>query len=135
MPNRVDYRPNFVHFYLWVKIFICHLSYWKDGNNNWNFKVSLMPKFKVFEFSLKIMLLFIKDTYFLTLKVFKSLKHLNPEFIRSYFNRKQIRYDLRNGFKLFITTAKSFCLRLNYLHFRGSILWNNFSSSVKNKLT
>lgn len=70
-----------------------------------------MPKFKVFEFSLKIMLLFITDTYFLASKVFKSLKNLNPEFIRSYFNKNQIQYDLRNGSKLFITTAKSFCLK------------------------
>ena len=72
---------------------------------------------------------------YLALEVFKSLMHLNPEFMWSYFNEKSILYDLRNGTKVLLPPIKSFRLGLNSVHFRGSILWNNLPSSIKNSLT
>ena len=72
---------------------------------------------------------------YLALKVFKSLMHLNPEFMWSYFNEKPITYDLRKRTKVLLPPVKSFRLGLNSAHFRGSILWNNLSSSIKNSQT
>ena len=56
---------------------------------------------------------------YLTFKVFKSLTHLNPEFMWFYFNENAIPYNLRKGTKVFLPLVKSFRLGLN-------------SSSVKN---
>ena len=39
---------------------------------------------------------------YLALEVFKSLIHLNPEFMWSYLNEKPITYDLRKGTKVFL---------------------------------
>ena len=72
---------------------------------------------------------------YLALEVFKSLMHLNPEFMWSYFNENPIPYDLRKGTKVFLPPVKSFRLGLNSVHFRGSILWNNLPSSIKNNQT
>ena len=72
---------------------------------------------------------------YLALEVFKSLMHLNPEFMWSYFNEKPITYDIRKGTKVFLPPVKSFRLGLNSVHFRGSILWNNLPSSIKNSQT
>ena len=58
--------------------------------------------------------------------------HLNPEFMWSYFNENPIPYDLRKGIKVFLPPVKSFRFGLNSIHFRGSILWNNLPSSIKN---
>ena len=46
------------------------------------------------------------------LEVFKSLMHLNPEFMRYYFNENPIAYDLRNGTKVFLQAARLFRLGL-----------------------
>ena len=43
---------------------------------------------------------------YLTLEVFKSLAHLNPEFMWSYFNENLIPYDLRKGIKVFLPPVK-----------------------------
>ena len=61
--------------------------------------------------------------------------HLNPEFMWSYFNENPIPYDLRKGIKVFLSQFKSFRFDLNSIHFRGSILWNNLPSSIKNSQT
>ena len=53
----------------------------------------------------------------------------------SYFNEKPITYDLRKETKVFLSPVKSFCLGFNSVHFRGSILWNNLPSSIKNGQT
>ena len=68
---------------------------------------------------------------YLALEVFKSLMHLNPEFMWSYFNENLISYELTKGAKVFVPPVKSFRLGLNSVHFRGSILWNNLPSSIK----
>ena len=72
---------------------------------------------------------------YLALEVFKSLMHLNPEIMWSYFNEKPTTYDLRKGTKVFLPPVKSFRLGLNFVHFRGSILWNNLPSLIKNSQT
>ena len=73
---------------------------------------------------------------YLFLEVFKSLMHLNPEFMWSYFNENPIPYDLRRkGIKVFLPPVESFHFGLNSIHFRESILWNNPPSSIKNSQT
>ena len=72
---------------------------------------------------------------YLALEVFKSLMHLNPEFMWSYFNENPIPYDLRKGIKVFLPPVKSFRFGLNSIQFRGSSLWNNLPSSIKNSQT
>ena len=72
---------------------------------------------------------------YLALLVFKSFMRLNVEFKWSYFNEKPIPHDLRKRTKVFLPPVKSFHLGLNYLQFRGRILWNNPLSSIKNSQT
>ena len=50
--------------------------------------------------------------------------HLNPEFMWSYFNENPIPYDFRKGIKGKGDQGE-----------RGSILWNNLPSSIKNSLS
>ena len=72
---------------------------------------------------------------YLALEVCKSLMHLNPKFMWFYFNENPIPYDLREGSKVFLSPVKSLRFGLNSIHFRGSILWNNLPSSIKNSET
>ena len=83
---------------------------------------------------------------YLTIEVFKSIMHLNPQFIWSYFEEKPMPYNLRDGSKLALPKTKSsrFGSKLalpktkssrfgiNSLRFRGSLLWNNLPVSVQN---
>ena len=72
---------------------------------------------------------------YLALEVFKSLMHLKTEFVWSYFNEKPTTLDLRKGTKVFLPPVKLFRLGLNSVHFKGSIIWNNLPSSIKNSQT
>ena len=53
-----------------------------------------------------------RHLHYLALEVFKSLMHLNPEFMWSYFNENPIPYDLRKGTKVFLPPTKSLYLGL-----------------------
>ena len=72
---------------------------------------------------------------FLVLEVYKSLMHLNPGFMWSYFSEKPLPYNLRNGNSLQLPHVKSYRFGINSLRFRGSLLRNNFPFSVKNTET
>ena len=61
--------------------------------------------------------------------------HLNPEFMWSQFNENPIPCNFRNGIKVFLPPVKSFRFGRNSIHFRGSIIWNNLPSSIKNSQT
>ena len=61
--------------------------------------------------------------------------HLNPGFLWSYFSEKPLPYNLRNGNSLKLPQVKSYRFRINSLHFRGGMLWNNLPFSVKNSET
>ena len=58
--------------------------------------------------------------------------HFNPEFIRHSFNTNPIPYNFRKGRKLPIIPAKSVNFGTNSNKFRGSLLWNNLPSRLKN---
>ena len=68
---------------------------------------------------------------FLPIEVCKSLMHLNPGFMWSYFSEKPLPYNLRNGNSLQLPHVKSYRFGINSLRFRGSMLWNNLPFSVK----
>jgi len=68
----------------------------------------------------------------LAIEVFKSIMHLNPQFMWSYFEEKTIPYSLRNGSKLTLPKTKSSRFGINSLRFRGSLLWNNLPMTLKN---
>ena len=72
---------------------------------------------------------------YLILEIFKSLIHLNPEFLWSCLHENSIPYDLRKEAKVFLPPVKSFRLGLNSVHFRWSAVWNSLPSSIKNSQT
>ena len=73
-----------------------------------------------------------KHLRILALEVFKSITHVNPEFMWSYFNENTIPYNLRNGNRLLLLPpAKSVKSGITSLIFRGSLLWNNLPLNLK----
>ena len=69
---------------------------------------------------------------YLATEVLRSIMHLNPQFIWSYFEEKPMPYNLRDGSKLVLPKTKSSRFGISSLRFRGSLLWNNLPVSVKN---
>ena len=67
---------------------------------------------------------------YLANQVFKSIMHLNPQFMWSYFEEKP--YNLSDRSKLVLPKTKSSQFGINSLQFRGSFLWNNLPVSLKN---
>ena len=71
---------------------------------------------------------------YLVIEVFKSIMHLNQQYMWSYFEEeKPMSYDLRDGSKLVLPKTKSSRFGINSLRFRGNFLWNNLPMSVKTK--
>ena len=68
---------------------------------------------------------------YLAIEVFKSIMHLNQQFMWSYFEEKPMPYNLRDGSKLVLPKTKSSHFGINSVRFRGSLLWNNLPVSVK----
>ena len=66
-----------------------------------------------------------KHLRILALEVFKSITHVNPEFMWSYFNENTIPYNLRNGNRLLLPPAKFVNFGINSLIFRRILLQNN----------
>ena len=57
--------------------------------------------------------------------------NINPEFILEFFNKKPVQYNLRKGDIVYLPPAQSSCYRINFLAFRGSLLWNSLPSNKK----
>ena len=68
---------------------------------------------------------------FLMTEIYKSISQLNPQFIWSYFTRKDMRYNLRKGPALGLPKAHSFYHGTSAVHFRDSLIWNNLPVVVK----
>ena len=68
---------------------------------------------------------------YLVIEAFKSIMHLNLQFMWSYFEEKPMPYNLRDGSKLVLLKTKSSRFGINSLQFRGSLLWNNLPESLK----
>ena len=57
---------------------------------------------------------------YLPIEVFKLIMRLNPYFMWSYFEEKQMPYNLRDGSKLVLLKTKSSHFGVNSLQFRGN---------------
>ena len=77
------------------------------------------------------MLVHQKHLRILALEVFKSIAHVKPEFMWSYFNENTMPYNLRNGNRLLLPPAKFVKFGINSLIFRGRLLWNNLTLNLK----
>ena len=66
-----------------------------------------------------------KHLQILAIEVFKSITHLNPEFVWSLFNIKPVSYNLRAGIVVTLPPTHSVRYGTNSLIFRGSLAWNS----------
>ena len=71
----------------------------------------------------------------LAIEVYESLTKWNPWFMWSFFERNHIPYNLRRGDLLLLLPAKFTRYGVKSLAFRGSLLWNNIQSQVKESQT
>ena len=71
----------------------------------------------------------------LAVEGFKSLTNLKLEFVQSFFKNKSIPFNLRNGNICILPPAPSSHYGINSVQFRGSLLWNNLSLSVKESVS
>ena len=72
----------------------------------------------------------VKNLYKLMLKVFKTLKYLNPSYLWDLFNVKQVEYNLRTKNLVVLPQVKTQKYGANSIKFRGSILWNALSEDT-----
>ena len=63
-------------------------------------------------------------------EVFKSITHVNPEFMW-IFDENTILYNLRKGNRLLLPPVNSVKFGINSLIFRGRLLWNNLTLNLK----
>ena len=70
---------------------------------------------------------------FLLCEVYKSQKKLNPEFMQEVYASKTIKFNLRNKVLMSIPKATSQRFGTQSFLFRGSLLWNQISESIKLK--
>ena len=59
---------------------------------------------------------------YLATEVFKSIMHLNPQFMWSHFEEKPMPYNLRDGIKFVLPKTKSSRFAINSLRFRVGFL-------------
>ena len=71
-----------------------------------------------------------KHLRILALEVFKSITHVNPEFMW-IFNENTIPYNLRKGNRLLLPPVNSVKFGINSSIFRGRLLWSNFTLNLK----
>ena len=73
-----------------------------------------------------------KNLQLLVVEIFKSLNHLNPEFMWDSFVLKLEVYNLRQGPSLVIPRARS-TRAINALDFRAALAWNHLPSYLKHE--
>ena len=61
----------------------------------------------------------------LTIKIYKSLRDLSPEFTKRFFTVKEIPYNLRNEHIINLPSARTTYYRTNSILFRVCQVWNN----------
>ena len=72
-----------------------------------------------------------KHLHSLSTEVYKSVNNLNPQFKWNYFNTSTLPYELRKGNKVNLPETRTCRYGINYLLFRGALLWNNLPRNVK----
>ena len=72
-----------------------------------------------------------KNIQKLMIEVYKSLNHLNPEYMWEFFVKKDVQYNLRTKELCKLPSVSSQRYGLNSLSFRGSLLWNTIDDEIK----
>ena len=109
-----------------------------DGLINRIHKRALRCVYRDYESSLEALLekdgsfkFHVRNLRTLMLEVFKTLHHLNPEFMWDMFVYKQTSYTLRSGRNLILPPTRTCKFGLTSLSFRGSSTWNSLPVSFK----
>ena len=68
---------------------------------------------------------------FLAIEVYNSRNKLNPCFMKKAYVKKNIPYCLRIGLTLLVSCANTRIYGINFLKFRGNVLWNNLAVNLK----
>ena len=71
-----------------------------------------------------------KNLQLMVIEVFKSLIHLNPEFMWDFFTLKNTLYDLRQGSSVLVPKART-TRALNSFTFRAALAWNHLPTKLK----
>ena len=64
------------------------------------------------------------------IEIFRSISETNPEFMWSFLKQKRLPYNLKKGP---IINLQSTYYGTNAVHFRGSLILNNFPAKVKSR--
>ena len=72
-----------------------------------------------------------KNLQKLMIEVYKSVNHLNPEYMWEFFVKKDVQYNLRTKELCKLPSVTSQRYGLNSLSFRGSLLWNTIDDEIK----
>ena len=64
-------------------------------------------------------------------EIYKSMNHLNPEYMWDFFVKKDVPYNLRTKELCKLPSVSSQRYGINSLSFRGSLLWNALSDDLK----
>ena len=75
-----------------------------------------------------------KNLQLMVIEVFKSLNHLNPEFMWDSFTLKNNCYDLRQGPSVLVPRAYT-TKTLNFFQFRATLAWNHLPGKLKEMKT
>ena len=57
--------------------------------------------------------------------------NINPELMWEFFNKNPLQHNLQKGDIVYLPPARFSCYGINFLAFRGSLLWNSLPSNVK----
>ena len=72
-----------------------------------------------------------KNLQKLMIEVYKSFNHLNPEYIREFFAKRDVQYNLHTKELCKLPSVSSQCYGLNSLSSSGSLLWNTIDDEIK----
>ena len=72
-----------------------------------------------------------KNLQNLMVEIYKSMNHLNPEYMWDFFVKKDVPYNLRTKEICKLPSVSSQRYGINSLSFRGSLLWNALSDDLK----
>ena len=72
-----------------------------------------------------------KNLEILMTEVYRTINHLNPEYMWEFFTKRDVPYGLRISELCKIPSVNTQCYGINYLSFRGSLLWNALSDEIK----
>ena len=72
-----------------------------------------------------------KNLQILMTEVYRTINHLNPEYMWEFFTKRDVPYGLRSSELCTIPSVNPQRYGINSLSFRGSLLWNALSDEIK----